>query len=210
MEKQQWTNSEDKEVIIVGAGGHSRVIEDILILNGRKIFGFLDDNNVGNEILGKVELIEKYKEKYEFILAIGNNKIREKLSKKYSVKYTLAIHPKSTISKNVKIGEGTVIMAGVIINSNTQIGKHCIVNTGAIIEHDNKINDYVHISPGAILAGNVNVNKKSWVGAGATIIQGINIGKNSIIGAGAVVIKDIPELSIAVGIPAKVINKNKN
>lgn len=206
MEKQQWKNLKDREIIIVGAGGHSKVIEDILILNGRKIFGFLDDNYVGSEILGKVELIEKYKDKYDFVLAIGNNEIREKISKKYLVKYAVVIHPKAIISKNVQIKEGTVIMAGVIINSDAQIGKHCIVNTGAIIEHDNKIEDYTHISPGAILAGNVKVNKKSWIGAGATIIQGITIGESSIVGAGAVVVKDIPELCIAVGVPAKPIN----
>lgn len=203
MEKQQWRNLKDREVIIIGAGGHSKVIEDILILNGRKIAGFLDDNSSGGEILGKIELIEKYKEKYDFILAIGNNEVREKISIKHQLEYTIAIHPKAIIAKNVEIHNGTVVMAGAIINSNTKIGKQCIINTGAIIEHDNKIEDYAHISPGAILAGNVKVSKKTWIGAGVTIIQGINIGKEAIIGAGSVVIKDIPELCVAVGSPAK-------
>ncbi|MGL5100570.1 MAG: acetyltransferase [Fusobacteriaceae bacterium] len=193
----------DKEVIIIGAGGHSKVIVDILKLNGRKIAGILDDNPNNQEAFGKLELIEKYKNIYDFVIAIGSNKIRKMISEKYKANYIVAIHPKAIIAGDVELEEGTVIMAGAIINSGSKIGKHCIVNTGAIIEHDNTIEDFVHISPGAVLAGTVKIGKSTWVGAGATIINNITVGENCVIGAGTVIVRDVRSESKIVGIPGR-------
>lgn len=150
-----------KEVVIIGAGGHSKVVADIIIKSKDKLIGFLDDNlEIGSKIienyqvLGKIEecvnLQKKNKELY-FIIAIGNNCTRKMIYEKYNLNYYTAIHPNSNIGMAVQIGEGTAIMANACINSNTKIGKNCIINTGAIIEHDNKIEDYVHVSPNATL-----------------------------------------------------------
>lgn len=205
----------DKKVIIIGAGGHARVIADIILKSGDKVEGFLDDNievgtkidnQEGFEVLGKIsaslELQEK-NPKLEFIIGIGNNNIRKHIAEEYNLKYYTAIHPTANIGFGVVIKEGTTVMANACISPSTYIGKHCIINTAAIVEHDNIIREYVHISPNATLAGTVVVGIKSHIGAGATIINNINVASNVIIGAGAVVVKDITESGTYVGVPAR-------
>lgn len=199
-----------KDIIIIGAGGHSKVIADIIEKSGDNLIGFLDDNlDVQNKIIykdkkviGTTSDIEKYNDLY-FIIGIGNNSVRKKISEKYSLNWYTAIHPNAIVANCVTIGEGSVIMAGAVINTYTTIGRHCIINTNSSIDHDNVIGDYVHISPRAVLAGTVSVKDLTWICVGATIINNIFIEKNNIIGAGAVVIRDILESdSIYVGVPA--------
>lgn len=215
-----------KKIIVIGSGGHARVVADIILTREKelkedlKIIGFLDDNfknlkynNIFNiPILGELSIINNLdKEDYFFIIAIGNNIIREKISRTYNeLKYYTAIHPKSIISRNVEIGEGTVVMPNVVINPNSNIGKHCIINTSSVIEHDNKIGDFVHVSPNATLCGGVHVDNNSWVGAGSTVKQQIYIGENVIIGAGSVILKNIERNIVVAGIPGKVIRRNIN
>lgn len=205
--------SVNNEVIIIGAGGHAKVIADIIIKRKEKLIGFLDDNKEKDtsiienyNIIGKIEdclKIQKENPDIKFIIAIGDNKIRMKISKKYNLLYYTAIHPSAIIGIDTKIAEGTVVMANAVINSGTQIGKHCIINTGVIIEHDNKIGNFVHVSPNSTLAGTVKIERCTHIGVGATIINNINIGADVVIGAGAVVVKDIIDSGIYVGVPAK-------
>ena len=201
-----------KDVIIIGAGGHARVIADIIKKSGDKIVGFLDDNADiqgktifdGKIVLGDTseESVKKYSDCY-FIIGIGSNRVRKIISEKYSnIKWYTAIHPSAIIANEVSIEKGSVIMAGAIVNTGTKIGKHCIINTRSSLDHDNIVEDYVHISPGVTLAGNVHIKEKTWICAGTTIINNITINKNNIIGAGSVVIKDITtENSTYVGVP---------
>lgn len=206
----------NKEVVIIGASGHGKVIADIILKSGDKVYGFLDDDNTkigtwlaehdGFQVLGdsnySVQLIHENPD-LEFIIAVGNNKIRKIIADKYDLKYYTAISPSANVGFDVKIEEGTVIMPNACISPSTNIGKHCIINTGAIVEHDNIIKEYVHISPNAALAGTVVVGENTHVGVGATVINNVNIGSNCIIGAGAVVVKDIIESGTYVGVPAK-------
>ncbi len=207
-----------KEIILLGAGGHAAVILDILkaqIANGEaiKIKGLLDDSGklewMRYPVLGStLEVNDFNQENTYFIIAIGSNKMRYELSKKYShLKFFTAIHPSAIIGSQVNIGAGTVVMPNVVINANSQIGQHVIINTGVIVEHDNLIGDYVHLSPNATLCGTVRVKPHTHIGAGATVIQGKMIGMQSMIGAGATVITDIPDQVVAVGTPAKVIKQ---
>ena len=209
-----------KNVVIIGASGHARVIADIVKINGDNIIGFLDDNAEiqgktifdGKIVLGDTseESVKKYADCY-FIIGIGSHRVRKIISEKYSnLKWYTAIHPSSIIGSDVSIKEGTVIMAGTVINTGTVVGKHCIVNTSSSLDHDNILEDYVHISPGSHLAGTVRISEGTWICAGVTIINNITIGKNNIIGAGATVIKNIEEEdSTFVGIPVKKITKTK-
>ena len=204
----------DKNVVILGANGQAKVIADIVKKSNDEVVGFLDDNKEiqGNmifdnkKVLGTIrdEDIKKYKDCY-FIIGIGSNQIRKNISEKYqNLKWYTAIHPNAIIANEVKIGEGTVIMAGAVINTGTKIGRHCIVNTSSSLDHDNILEDYVHISPGAHLAGTVKICERTWICAGVTIINNITIAENNIIGAGATVIKDINDIdSTYVGIPAE-------
>lgn len=199
-----------KEVIIIGASGHGKVIADIIQLNGNIVKGFLDDNEkiqgksiVGFPVLGKTEDYVKYPD-CEFVIAIGDADIRKRLADSLDVKWHTAVHPKATVSKlDTSIGEGTVVMANAVVNPSSRIGRHCIINTGAVVEHDNVLGDFVHISPNATLAGAVTVGKMTHIGVGAAVKQVISITSDCIIGAGTVVIKDITESGTYVGVPAR-------
>jgi acetyltransferase EpsM len=205
--------------VLIGAGGHAKVILDILEENKETVIGLIDDNPLlqelrGYPILGNINyvpyLIEKYKENLKFIISIGDNRVREKISSRLNclnVAFGKAIHPSAVVSSNAFIGEGSVVMPNAVINSSAYIGKHVIINSGAIIEHDCLVEDYAHVSPGANLAGNVHVGRLAHIGTGVNVIPNTVIGSDSIIGAGAVVTQPIPESVVAVGIPAKVIKR---
>lgn len=204
----------NKKVVIVGASGHGKVVADIVRKLGDRIIGFLDDDLslpdtfIGFPLLGSVNSYEKFDA--EFVVAIGDSAIREKITgyMKKADWYT-AIHPSAVVAESVKIGKGTVIMANAVVNPASIIGRHCIINSSAVIEHDDEISDFVHVSVGAKLAGNVHVGKRTWIGIGATVSNNINICDNCMIGAGAVVINNIVVPGTYVGIPARrVVAKN--
>lgn len=194
-------------LIIIGASGHGKVIADIAVKTGYEDIVFLDDNEgikecAGFSVVGKT--LDATAMEGDKIIAIGNAMIRERIQKELKDVVTL-IHPNAVISRRVKIGKGTVVMAGVVINSDAVIGEGCIVNTGASIDHDSKIGDYVHVSVGAHVAGTVEVGCRTWIGAGAVVSNNLYITNNCIIGAGAVVVKPIYECGTYVGVPARII-----
>lgn len=197
-----------KQVVIIGASGHGKVVADIIEKSGNIVRGFLDDNASGDvfgySILGQVCDYSNYASDCEFVIAIGNNNIRENIAKKLNdVILFAAIHPTACMAKDVIIGQGTVVMANAVINSTAKIGCNCIINTGAIVEHDNFIGDYVHLSPNVALGGTVNIGKSTHIGIGATVRNNITIGDNCIVGAGAVVVNDILDSGTYIGVPAK-------
>ncbi len=200
------------KLIILGAGGHGRVVADIALKSRRwKQIAFLDDDSslqsfLGINVIGAMNSMEQYLENCEVFVAVGNNKIRQKVFidlEEMGAKIPTIIHPDSSIGSNVTIGKGTVIMPGVVINCNSTIGKGCIINTCASVDHDNIICDYVHLSPGVHTAGTVQVGKGTWIGICASIRNDIQIVDNCIIGAGTVVVKDIMESGTYVGNPVK-------
>ena len=206
-----------KNVVIIGAGGHAKVIADIIKKSGDTIVGFLDDNKkIGEHIILNYKVIgnladrisiSKSNPDYEFIIAIGDNKKIKEISQLFKLKFYTAIHPSAQIGLSVEIQEGTTIMANTCINPLAKIGKHCIINTGSIIEHDNVVEDFVHISPNVTLCGTVKVGALTHIGAGVTVKNNIDICGNCIIGAGAVVVKNIEEEGIYVGVPAERMEK---
>ena len=191
----------NKKVVIIGFGGHGRVIADIVRAKGDTVLGFLDDHasnyatdfqntdNNQNVVLGKVEDYIKYSDA-EFIIGIGNNDVRKKLSS-LNCKWYTAVHPSAVISPSVKIGEGSVISANTVINSEAVIGMHCIINTGSIIEHDCILEDFVHISSGVKLGGGVKIGLSSFLGVGSVIDKLTEIKPNTVIKAGSVIDKNI-------------------
>ena len=207
------------KIVMIGQGGHSKVIKDIILSNkAYEIVGYLDDQYedvtiVDNTYFGPIssvyDMINDFKQA-KFVIAIGNNKVRKKIAEKLDLPdncYVTLIHKTAVISPNAKIGNGTVVMPNAVINADTQIGNHSIINTGSVVEHDNVLGDFVHISPQATLTGSIIIEEGAHIGAAATLIPSVKIGEWSVIGAGAVVIEDIPPNCTAVGIPAKVINK---
>lgn len=199
------------KVALYGASGHGKVIADLLIAANFEVVAFFDDNPKDEKLVSVPVYHSSKSEAVEsdgFILSVGNNRVRKKLSKLVKKPFVKVIHPQTIVSPHHQIGEGTVLMAGVIVNPDVQIGKHCILNTGSIIEHDCVIADFVHISPGVSLAGNVSIGEGTHVGIGSSVIQGIKIGKWVTIGAGSVIIRDIPDYAVVVGNPGKIIKYN--
>jgi len=201
-----------ERLIIIGASGHGKVIADIAIkMNKWKQIAFLDDDDtikrsMGVEVLGKTSDALSHIDNCDIIVAFGNNETRQKIQEKLEFEgasIPILIHPDAVIGQQVKIGIGTVIMAGTVVNCCSKIGKGCILNTGSTIDHDNVLEDYVHISPGTHLAGTVKIGQGSWLGIGSVVINNININNNCKIGAGSVVINDINEPGTYVGIPAR-------
>lgn len=194
---------------LYGAGGHAKVIRDIVEAMGDTFTGIIDDNlNVKSFM--DVDVKHTLEDVDEVIVCIGYNKIRKLVAEKVmaaGVGFGTAIHPSAVISKYACVNTGTVVMQGAIINSCARIGKHCIINTGASVDHECVIEDFVHISPHATLCGNVIIGEGTWIGAGAVIIPGVKVGKWSAIGAGSVVIKDIPDGVVAYGNPCIVKRK---
>ena len=191
---------------IYGASGHGSVILDILVNNDIEVEGFIDDKPLKEYKSLSVYSREDIQSNDELIIGIGDNGIRKKLVLSLDgIRFINAIHPRSVVSANVKIGVGCAIMAGAVINTSTTLGNHIIVNTRSSIDHDCKVEDFVHLSPGSTICGGVTIGEGSQVGAGATILPNLTIGSNVVIGAGAVVTKDIPDNSRAIGIPARLI-----
>lgn len=194
-----------KKLIIIGAGGHGRVVSETAKLNGYEVIDFLDDAD-NQATVGKVADFIKYICDFEFIVAIGNNKVRMKIQsdlKKSGANIVSLVHPNATVSESASIGKGTVVMAGAVINAGAVVGDGAIINTCASVDHDCRIGNFSHISVGARICGTVEIGDCTWIGAGATVINNINICGGSTVGAGAVVVKDINISGTYVGVPAE-------
>lgn len=198
----------NKKVVIIGAGGHGRVVADTVEACGDTVVGFLDDSfsEKGKlNVMGKVSDAEKYCDgETELFVAIGNCRVREKIMNGLpnALWYT-AIHPSAVISPSAVIGEGSCVMPCAVVNNSAVIGKGCIVNTCASVDHDGIIGDFVHIACGANLAGTVTVGNRTWIGIGSVISNNITVCDDLMIGAGTVVVKDITEKGTYVGVPAR-------
>lgn len=194
---------------LIGAGGHAKVVRDILDACSIPFSGVVTDNLKEVTFMEK-KILHSMDEVDEAIICVGNNWTRKKLAEELSqqgVTFGMGIHPSVIMSKYASVDEGTVVMQGAVIQSCAKIGKHCIVNTAASIDHDNVLGDFVHVSPHATLCGEVEVGEGTWIGAGTVVKQCVKIGKWSIIGAGSVVVNDIPDGVLAYGNPCKVIRK---
>lgn len=194
-----------KKLIIIGASGHGEVVADVAKKLGYTDIVFLDDDAsktefAGYSVTGAASDTDKYPNTDIFV-AIGNAGIRERIQGGAANIVTL-IHPNAVIAENVKIGKGSVVMAGAVINPGVVIGDGCIINTCSSVDHDCRIGNYVHVSVGAHVAGTVSIGDRTWIGAGATVSNNIHICEECTIGAGAVVVKDIDEKGTYAGVPA--------
>lgn len=206
------------KTIIIGAGGHARVINEILSYDRNiEVVAFVDNVIPASQekimdipVYGDHSVLhDMFKNDVKaVIIGVGKNNIRREYFEQIrnmGVEMVNAIHPTAYIAHNVKIRKGVVIAANATIAASVEIGDNVIVNTGAIIEHEDVLEDHVHIASGTVLAGRVRVKKGTFIGAGTVVKEYITIGRNVIIGAGSVVLEDIPDNAVAVGAPAKVI-----
>ena len=176
---------------------------------------FLDDDAdllKRGVVRGGISYAVQHKDEYDAIVGIGAAEIRKKIQEFYmreGVNVISVVHPSAELAWDVRLGRGTVIMAGAVVHTGTVIGDGCIINTASSVDHDNIIGDYCHIAVGCHLAGNVMVGANTWIGAGATVSNNVSICENVTVGAGAVVVKDIKEPGVYVGVPAKKLSREK-
>jgi sugar O-acyltransferase (sialic acid O-acetyltransferase NeuD family) len=210
-------------VIGIGAGGHAKVVIEILrLVGGYDFVGLLDANPetwgtrlMGVGVLGDDVLLAKlYQEGVRCVFigkgAVGDTGTRKRLyqeAQRLGFEVVRAVHPQAIVSSSAEIGNGPTVMAGAVINAAAHIGDNVIINTGAIVEHDCVVESHVHVATGARLAGGVRVGEGAHIGMGASIKQGITISRQAIVGAGAVVVRDVPDGMTVAGVPAKVLNK---
>jgi sugar O-acyltransferase (sialic acid O-acetyltransferase NeuD family) len=200
-------------VIIIGAGGHGKVVADILQLQNVPIKGFLDDEPttwntmvLGLPVLGPIDQYREFAPD-GLIMGIGSNSLREQIVELLEPGainlWMNAIHPTATVARSVELGCGVVMAAHTVVNPDAKIGNHVVVNTGATVDHDCIIGDYSHIAPGVHLAGNTRIGTGVLLGIGSQTIPNCCIADYAIIGAGATVVDNVPANVIAIGTPAR-------
>jgi UDP-perosamine 4-acetyltransferase len=206
-------------IVGIGAGGHAKVLINILRLSTNlEIVGLTDANSalwgstvLGVPVLGSDSLLPALFDQgldraFVGVGSIGDNGPRRRLfenARQIGFRMQAVVHPWTVIASDTVFGDGPMIMPGVVINPGVQVGDNVILNTGAVVEHDCHIESHVHISPGAVLGSTVHVQEGAHIGVGATIRQCITIGAGAIVGAGAVVVRDVPAGVTVVGVPAK-------
>ena len=203
--------------IIVGAGGHGRVVLDILRqAHQTDPVGFIDSNPTlrGHEVdgigvLGSLPDLPELRQRLGInaaIVAIGDNATRDRyanLLKSQGLRLVNAIHPKASVADTARMGRNIVVAAGAVICAHCRVSDSCVINTASIVDHESFLGRAAHICPGARLAGRVIVEDLAFVGIGATVIQCVTIGRNSTVGAGAVVLRNVEPFTTVVGVPAR-------
>ncbi len=197
-----------KNLIIIGAGGHGKVIADLALKVGYTNIAFLDDGAVGTclgfKIVGGISSAPDFDDgSTDFFVAIGDNQSRKHIFEAYDLPWTTLVHPSAQIGAEVILGGSCVIMAGSVINSGSRIGDAVIVNTCASVDHDCIVENYAHIAVGAHLAGTVSVGEGTLIGLGALVSNNLTIAAGTVVGAGAAVVRNLSVPGIYKGVPAK-------
>lgn len=200
-------------LLILGCGGHGRVVADTALEAGYQSIAFLDDNpplaegRLAFPVLGPLSMLTAFANQWPCaIAALGDSARRLALFEQLRLarfSTPSLIHPSAIISRGATIGEGVFVAAGAIINTGARIAEAAIINTGARIDHDCDIGTATHIAPGATLSGTVTVGAGSWVGTGVSVRQNVRIGAGVTIGVGAAVVSDLLEAGTYAGVPAR-------
>ena len=208
-DKEKLTFDLNKKLIIIGCGGHSKVVSDIAVALGFQNIIYLDKDKKRDLFLGK-KIYHKISENFQdyFFVAIGDNFIREQLYNDFQKKNKSAesinlIHPSSFISSNTSIGFGNVIMPLCVINSNTKIKNGTIINSKSSVDHDNNIMSFASLAPGVITGGNVSIGERSAICIGSVIKNDIRIESDVVVGASSMVNKNLGKNIVVFGTPAK-------
>lgn len=199
-----------RPVVVVGAGGHAKVVVSTLQAAGFTVASIYDDDPkkqgievLGVPVVGRVSSLDPSSARG--VLAIGDNAIRARLARELGpMEWITVVHPASYVHPTARLGPGTVVFAGAVIQPHVSVASHVIINTGALVDHDCVVEDFVHVAPGVRLTGGVRVQRGAFLGTGSVVIPKRTIGQWTTVGAGGVVTTDLPNGVTAVGVPARV------
>lgn len=204
----------NRPVILLGGGGHARVLADCLLANDQEVAGYVAPADQG-ELLSGIRwlgddpwLMNQPRDTFALVNGLGSvaqTTPRRRLFEDYRAagfRFAQVVHPRALVSPSAALGEGCQALPGAIVNAGARVGENTIVNSGAVVEHDCQLGDHAHIAPGAVICGDSKIGDGVHVGAGAVIIQGIEIGPGAIIAAGAVVTRNVEPLTLVAGVPA--------
>jgi len=210
------------KLVIIGSSGHAKVIVDVVEKQGRySIVGVIDGGRAigedlcGFPVLGNDDDLPRLLELFgqpAVLVAIGDNFLRWQVADRVrglcpQATFGTAIHPNAVIGRDVSVGAGTVIMAGVSVNPSSSIGGFCILNTGSSLDHDSSMADFSSLAPRVATGGNCHLGRCSAVGIGAVLTHGVRVGDHSVVGAGSTVLRSVDSLVVAYGTPAREIRK---
>ena len=200
-----------------GAGGHGKVVADLLVSRGEKEFaGFVDDREelwgvklMGFTVLGGGEWLQREagSARIAVALGVGDNASRHWIAEScayWGAEILTVAHPRAAVSRVARVGRGSVVMANAAVNVDAVVGDGVIVNSGAVVEHDVEVGEYAHVAPNAAMGGGSSLGAFSHLGIGASVLACVHIGAHSVVGAGGVVVKNLPDEVVAIGIPARI------
>lgn len=200
-------------MVVIGAGGHAKVVVELARSCGFEVVGCLDADDtprlvVGAPVIGKDDMASSLlSDGVRFAaLGIGNNRVRERIGgalEALGFNLPALISPNAVVSLSAAVEQGAIVMPGAVLNAECRIGPFAIINTSASVDHDCHLGSAVHIGPGSRLAGSIVVGDRAMIGVGSAVAPGISIGTDATLGAGATAIHDIPPNTIAVGTPAR-------
>jgi acetyltransferase EpsM len=201
---------QQKEVAVIGAGGHAKVVASTLLAAGYRVSGFYDDDSekwgkyiFGIPVVGSIDVLKETKHS-PAIIGLGDNKTRKKLASELDLDWITVVHPFAWVHPEARLGVGTVVCAGAVVQPGARIGAHTILNTKASVDHDCYVGDYVHIAV-AHLAGGASADEGSFLSLGSVVLPNLQVGAWAHLGAGSIATKNIPPGCTAVGNPARVI-----
>ncbi len=210
------------KIIVFGAGGHAKVVLDVLEQMGSYVVvGLLDDSaqlhgttRWGYKVWGGRDQFATLQRRgiTRLFVALGDNRRRQFVFEeagKAGFELVSAIHPSAQIGGRVTIGAGSLLVAGTVVNVDSMIGENVIINTGATVDHDCRVGPHAHLSPGVHLAGGVVVGELTHIGIGAVVLPNLTIGRACVVGAGAVVRESVPDGAVVAGNPARPLRESE-
>lgn len=204
-------------VVVIGAGGHAKVVIEAVRALGGEVVGLVDaalatPPVLGAPVLGGDEMLPCLRAQGldAVVVALGGNILRERVGRQVQeLGFVLptVVHPSALVSPSAKMGMGVVVMARAVVGTEVSIGDLAIVNTGAVLDHDCKLGTAAHVAPGCALAGNVRVGVRTLIGVGSAVRPGIRIGADVIVGTGSAVVSDVPDGATVAGVPARLLRQ---
>lgn len=202
-------------LIIVGGGGHARVVADAALASGLQVVAFADSALQGGEIAGirvvsgeTAELARASQElQASVVVAVGDNAARQRIQTQLweaGVSLARVVHPSANVLGRARLGGGSVLLAGCVVGVDADVGEGVVINTGASVDHDCVVGPFAHLSPGVHLGGQVRIGEGTHLAVGVSVRNAVSVGAWSVVGVGAAVVCDIPERVVAYGVPAKV------